>query len=186
MDEVLETLALADRADDRVSTFSGGMKRRLNLGVGIVHEPRILFSTNRPPASIRNRATTFSKRSAGSTPGITIVYTSHYMEEVQSLCTRVGILDHGELIACDSVTNLLHRLRGQIHFHLTEVPESLTERLHAMPDVNVRRQDGQDFVLSARDVPRRCCTWRRSFPNWASSRRRSKRTNRTWNESSCT
>src|SRR5206468_6484342 len=95
-DEVLEAIALADRADDRVQTYSGGMKRRLNLGVAIMHRPRLLFldepTTGVDPQS-RNRI--FEEVRRLNRAGVTVVYTSHYMEEVQALCKRVGILDHG-------------------------------------------------------------------------------------------
>jgi ABC-2 type transport system ATP-binding protein len=76
------------------------------------------------------------------------------MEEVQALCTRVGILDHGELIACDTVPNLLHRLKGQIRFEFDEVPAGLAERLDHMPDVTVKKSDHKGFVVSAHDVPK--------------------------------
>ena len=152
--EVLDAIALADRADDRVQTFSGGMKRRLNLGVSIMHEPRLLFldepTTGVDPQS-RNRI--FEEVRRLNALGMTIIYTSHYMEEVQALCTRVGILDHGELVACDTVQNLLHRLDGQIVFRMDSVPDLLPARLQEVPGVKVRRLDGDRFELSCTDVP---------------------------------
>jgi ABC-2 type transport system ATP-binding protein len=155
VDEVLKTLALADRADDRVSTFSGGMKRRLNLGVGIMHRPRILFldepTTGVDPQS-RNRI--FEEVRRLNRDGMTILYTSHYMEEVQALCTRIGILDQGKLIACDTLPNLLHLLEGQIRFQMEPVPDGLAERLQQMDDLTVRKQDGRGFLVSSRDVPK--------------------------------
>jgi len=171
IDEVLKTLALADRADDRVSTFSGGMKRRLNLGVSIMHQPRILFldepTTGVDPQS-RNRI--FEEVRRLNRHGMTIVYTSHYMEEVQALCTRIGILDQGKLIACDTLPNLLHQLEGQILFQIEPVPDGLAERLQQMTDVTVRRQDGRGFLVSSRDVPKALLHMARSSPTWASSR----------------
>ena len=105
VDEVLEFTALARRADDRVGTYSGGMKRRLNLGAAVVHRPRMLLSwTSRRPASTRSRATTSSRRSGPlNAAGVTVIYTSHYMEEVQALCPRIAIMDHGRVIACDTL-----------------------------------------------------------------------------------
>jgi ABC-2 type transport system ATP-binding protein len=154
IDEVLETTALADRADDRVQTFSGGMKRRLNLGVSIMHEPRLLFldepTTGVDPQS-RNRIFEEVRRLNGL--GMTIIYTSHYMEEVQALCNRVGILDHGQLIAQDSVEHLLHRLEGQIQFRMDVVPETLPARLRELTGVKIESSNGDKFVLSCDDVP---------------------------------
>ena len=154
VEEVLDAIALADRANDRVQTFSGGMKRRLNLGASIMHEPRLLFldepTTGVDPQS-RNRIFEEVRRLNGL--GMTIIYTSHYMEEVQSLCTRVGILDHGELIAYDTVQNLLHRLEGQIVFRMNSVPEMLPARLQEVPGVKMRRFDGDRFELTCGDVP---------------------------------
>ena len=89
---------------DRVAEYSGGMKRRLNIAAALVHEPSVSCSTNPPSASIRSRATpssTASKRSGRE--GRTVVYTTHYMEEAARLCDRVGIIDHGRLLALDTV-----------------------------------------------------------------------------------
>ncbi len=84
---------------------------------------------------------------------MTIIYTSHYMEEVQALCRRVGILDHGQLIAQDTVQNLLHRLEGQILFRMEHVPEGLTARLRELAGVRMEQSNGDKFVLSCGDVP---------------------------------
>jgi ABC-2 type transport system ATP-binding protein len=153
-DEVLETIGLADRADDRVQTFSGGMKRRLNLGVAIVHSPRLLFldepTTGVDPQS-RNRIFEEVRRLNAS--GTTIVYTSHYMEEVQALCSRIGILDAGKLIACDTLPHLLRLLEGLIRFYLKTIPDGLLERLKALPRVKVEQLDKHQFQLSSADVP---------------------------------
>jgi ABC-2 type transport system ATP-binding protein len=153
-DELLEAFALTDRANDRVQTFSGGMKRRLNLGVAIMHQPRLLFldeaTTGVDPQS-RNRI--FEEVRRLNNNGMTIVYTSHYMEEVQALCTRIGILDHGDLIACDTLPNLLNLLEGQIRFRLETIPDSLSDKLTSLGKVKVERLDHYQFVLSTSDVP---------------------------------
>lgn len=137
-DEVLEAIALADRADDRVNTFSGGMKRRLNLGVAILHGPKLLFldepTTGVDPQS-RNRI--FEEVRRLNSTGMTIVYTSHYMEEVQALCSRVGILDHGKFIACDTLPKLLHSLASRIRFQLPNLSAELKARIAALPGVTI-------------------------------------------------
>ncbi len=153
-DEILEAFALTDRANDRVQTFSGGMKRRLNLGVAIMHSPRLLFldeaTTGVDPQS-RNRI--FEEVRRLNANGMTIVYTSHYMEEVQALCSRIGILDNGKLIACDTLPNLLNRLEGQIHIRLDHLTDSVMERMQSLPDAKVEKVDHQQFLISTADVP---------------------------------
>ena len=138
IDQVLETIALGDRAKDRVNTFSGGMKRRLNLGVSILHKPKLLLldepTTGVDPQS-RNRI--FEEVRRLNADGTTIVYTSHYMEEVQALCSRIGILDGGKLIACDTVPKLLRLLEGRIRLRLAEVPPAFRQRIQNLANMKL-------------------------------------------------
>lgn len=105
--EVLEIVGLSDRAKDRIETFSGGMKRRINIGAAILHHPDLLIM-DEPTVGIdpqsRNHILETVKHL--NQAGMTIIYTSHYMEEVEYLCTRIGIIDHGKLIACGTVPQL--------------------------------------------------------------------------------
>jgi ABC-2 type transport system ATP-binding protein len=151
VDEVLEAVALLDRADDRAATFSGGMKRRLNLGAALVHRPRVLY-LDEPTVGVdpQSRNHIFEGVRRLNAAGTTIIYTSHYMEEVQALCSRVGILDHGRLIACDTLPALLQTLDGVIRFRIPQVPPGLLERLAAMPAKLSRTDDA--FELHAADV----------------------------------
>jgi ABC-2 type transport system ATP-binding protein len=107
VDEVLEIIGLTDRAKDKINTFSGGMKRRVNIGAAILHKPEILIM-DEPTVGIdpqsRNHILDTVKRL--NQEGMTIIYTSHYMEEVEYLCERIGIIDHGELIACGTLRDL--------------------------------------------------------------------------------
>ncbi len=113
IEEVLASIGLEERADRRVDTFSGGMKRRLNLGVGLVHQPRLLL-LDEPTTGVdpQSRNHIFEEIRRIHAAGVTVVYTSHYMEEVQALCPRIGIIDHGKLIACDTLPALLQHLDG--------------------------------------------------------------------------
>src|SRR5205823_3807738 len=124
VERILRAIGLPDRADQRAGAFSGGMKRRLNLGASLVHEPKILLldepTTGVDPQSRNHIFEEVRRLNAG---GMTIVYTSHYMEEVQALCPRVGIIDHGKLIACDSVTNLLGQLSSRLRLSVRTFPE---------------------------------------------------------------
>lgn len=115
--EVLGTVGLADRADQRAATFSGGMKRRLNLGCGLMHRPKILF-LDEPTVGVdpQSRNYIFEGVRRLNAAGTAIVYTSHYMEEVQALCSRVAILDAGRLIACDALQKLLRTIGGRVRF----------------------------------------------------------------------
>ena len=103
VDDALHVVALTDRADDPVETFSGGMKRRVNIAAGLVHHPKLLF-LDEPTVGVdpQSRNHIFeSVMRLNRERGMSIVYTSHYMEEVELLCNRVAIIDQGEIIALD-------------------------------------------------------------------------------------
>jgi ABC-2 type transport system ATP-binding protein len=141
--EVLLAVGLEDRSRQRAGTFSGGMKRRLNLGAALVHDPRLLL-LDEPTSGVdpQSRNRIFEEVRRLHQQGITIVYTSHYMEEVQALCPRIGIIDHGRLIACDSLENLLHQLRGLIRFRVPAMTPALRERIGKLPDSQLTERDG--------------------------------------------
>ena len=105
--EVLEQIGLADKANQRIKTFSGGMKRRVNIGVGLLHRPRLLFM-DEPTVGIdpQSRRAILDSVKALNRQGMTVLYTTHYMEEAQELSDRVGIIDHGELIALGTQAEL--------------------------------------------------------------------------------
>jgi ABC-2 type transport system ATP-binding protein len=107
VDEVLEQIGLADKAGNRVKTYSGGMKRRVNIGVGLLHKPSLLFM-DEPTVGIdpQSRRAILDSVKALNQQGMTVLYTTHYMEEAEELSDRVGILDHGELIALGTQAEL--------------------------------------------------------------------------------
>ena len=98
--EVLEVTGLADRADERTSEFSGGMKRRLNIGIALLHKPRLLV-LDEPTVGVdpQSRNAILGNVEALSGAGMAVLYTTHYMEEAERLCDRVGIIDEGEIKA---------------------------------------------------------------------------------------
>jgi ABC-2 type transport system ATP-binding protein len=151
--QVLEAIGLADRATERVGRFSGGMKRRLNLGAALVHEPRLLLldepTTGVDPQS-RNHIFEEVRRLAGE--GVAIVYTSHYIEEVQALCSRVGIIDRGRLIACDALDAMLKKIDGLIRFRVPQASPALEERLRAIPGAHLNGKTGEAMELECHDV----------------------------------
>jgi ABC-2 type transport system ATP-binding protein len=113
VDDVLEVVGLDDRADDRVEEYSGGMKRRLNIGVGLLHRPRLLL-LDEPTVGVdpqsRNAILESVARLAGA--GMSVLYTTHYMEEAERLCDRVGIIDGGRLEAEGTRRELVARTGG--------------------------------------------------------------------------
>jgi ABC-2 type transport system ATP-binding protein len=111
--EVLTLIGLADRGRDKASTFSGGMKRRLNFGCGIVHRPRVLL-LDEPTAGVdpQSRVRLLELVREQATGGTTVIYTTHYMEEAQELCDRIAIVDHGKLLAIGTLEEL-RRLVGE-------------------------------------------------------------------------
>jgi ABC-2 type transport system ATP-binding protein len=155
VEHILTAIALLDRADQRAGAFSGGMKRRLNLGASLVHEPKILLldepTTGVDPQSRNHIFEEVRRLNAG---GMTIVYTSHYMEEVQALCPRVGIIDHGKLIACDSVANLLGQLPSRLRLSVRALPEKARAHLQALDGVRVLTPNEQTVEIECRDVKR--------------------------------
>ena len=110
----LDFAELNERAKDRVKTFSGGMKRRLNLAVALVHDPQILF-LDEPTVGVdpQSRNHIFSRVEELKSLGRTIIYTTHYMEEAQRLCDRVAIMDRGKILDLDRVDALINRHGGR-------------------------------------------------------------------------
>ncbi len=110
----LELAGLEDVRFDRVSTFSGGMKRRLNLAVAIIHEPQLVL-LDEPTVGVdpQSRIAIFERVSMLKEAGCTVVYTTHYMEEAQRLCDRIAIVDSGRLIGLDTVPRLIQEHGGQ-------------------------------------------------------------------------
>ena len=104
MDAALELTGLADRVNDRVNTFSGGMKRRLNLAAALLHDPLILL-LDEPTVGVdpQSRGAIFANLEELKRKGKVLVYTTHYMEEAERLCDRILIVDHGKVVANDTL-----------------------------------------------------------------------------------
>ncbi|MFL5328895.1 MAG: ABC transporter ATP-binding protein [Gemmataceae bacterium] len=144
IDEVLHAVGLIVRRGDRVVTFSGGMKRRLNLAAAVLHRPKILF-LDEPTAGVdpQSRNHIFQEVRRLNAAGTTIVYTSHYMEEVQALCPRVGIIDAGRLVRCEPVSELLKLESTRVRFRTNSSKADLSKILQGIPAVlDARLDDG--------------------------------------------
>ncbi len=111
MGEALELVGLADRAKDKVKTFSGGMKRRLNLAAALLHDPQILL-LDEPTVGVdpQSRNAIFENLETLKQRGKTLLYTTHYMEEAERLCDRAVIMDHGRVIADNTLPGLYRML----------------------------------------------------------------------------
>ena len=147
--ELLELVGLTEHAGKRVEHYSGGMKRRLNLAVGLLSEPRLLM-LDEPTVGVdpQSRNAIFEDIQALNRQGLTILYTTHYMEEAELLCHRVAIMDEGQIIALDTPHNLINTLgTGLIHVGVKDVDEEMLARLRALPQVKAvaRRDDTLAF-----------------------------------------
>jgi len=137
VDDVLRIVALTERADEAVDKYSGGMKRRVNIAAGLLHQPRLLF-LDEPTVGVDPQSRNHIFESVlrlNRERGMSIIYTSHYMEEVELLCNRVAIVDQGRIIALDTVKNLTALLAGVIHVGLRQVGDDLLAQLAALPAV---------------------------------------------------
>ena len=138
VDDVLQIVALTERADQAIDKYSGGMKRRVNIAAGLIHQPRLLF-LDEPTVGVdpQSRNQIFeSVTHLNRERGMSVVYTSHYMEEVETLCNRVAIIDQGEIIALDTIKNLIAILGGGvIQIGLTQVHDALLAEISTLPGV---------------------------------------------------
>lgn len=153
VDEVLAQIGMREKSNQRVKTYSGGMKRRVNIGVGLLHQPRILFmdepTVGIDPQSRRNILDSIKELNR---QGMTILYTTHYMEEAEELSHRVGIIDHGQLIALGAQAELTKMIGQQdtLRLHLAEGAdaEALAAALRTLPNVlQVSTRDRELILL---------------------------------------
>ncbi len=160
VEEVLEQIGLVDKAKDRVKTYSGGMKRRVNIGVGLLHKPRLLFM-DEPTVGIdpQSRRAILDTVKDLNKKGMTVLYTTHYMEEAEELSNRVGIIDHGELIAIGTQKELTTQVGETetlvLHIGENEDPEALVTSFKTIKEVleaNVINNEISVITPSAKDV----------------------------------
>lgn len=138
VEDVLRVVALTERADGVVDKFSGGMKRRVNIAAGLVHQPRLLF-LDEPTVGVDPQSRNHIFESVlrlNRERGMSVVYTSHYMEEVETLCNRAAIIDQGRIIALDTIKNLIAMLGGGVvYVGVNHVDEADLAELAALPAV---------------------------------------------------
>jgi ABC-2 type transport system ATP-binding protein len=151
VNEVLEVIGLSDRANDRVGKYSGGMKRRVNIGVALLHKPKVIYM-DEPTVGIdpQSRRNILDSVVALKDQGMTVLYTTHYMEEAQELSDHIAIMDHGKLIACGTNDELVRLVGGQTRIDLTVNidPGKMADAWRSIPGAErVTVDDGQIGVL---------------------------------------
>ena len=156
--ELLHAVDLEQWADKPVKMFSGGMRRRLEIARGLVHEPKIFFldepTTGLDPVS---RVAVWEMLSRLKREReLTILMTTHYMDEADKLCDRIAIVDHGKVVALDSPLKLKASIPGKniLEVSFSEIPNNWTETIRALPDVAELKADDHVYRLSSNNGPR--------------------------------
>jgi ABC-2 type transport system ATP-binding protein len=151
VDEALEFVALTDRQRDKPSSFSGGMKRRLNIACAIMHHPKLIIM-DEPTVGIDPQSRNHILESVRklNKMGSTIIYTSHYMEEVAAISTRVGIIDHGHLIACGTEEELRSKAAQEekIVIQVDKLDQAAIQELNEHPRINQVTAQNQSIEIS--------------------------------------
>jgi ABC-2 type transport system ATP-binding protein len=152
VDEVLETIGLADRAKDYIKKYSGGMKRRVNIGVALLHKPKVIYM-DEPTVGIdpQSRRNILDSVVTLKNHGMTVLYTTHYMEEAQELSDHIAIMDSGKLIAYGTNSELV-KIVGQMDRITLTINTESTRVLDAWKKVpgvkQVTAEDGAMIVLA--------------------------------------
>jgi ABC-2 type transport system ATP-binding protein len=156
--ELLEAVDLEQWADKPVKNFSGGMRRRLEIARGLVHEPNIFFldepTTGLDPASRIGVWEMLMKLKKGR--DLTILLTTHYMDEADKLCDRIAIVDHGKLVALDSPLKLKASIPGNniLEISFARVPEGWSETLKNLPEVQSVKAEDHVYRIGSNNGPR--------------------------------
>ena len=151
VEEVLEIVGLADRKKDRVDTYSGGMKRRINIGIALLHKPAVIIM-DEPTVGIdpQSRRNILDNVKALNREGMTVLYTTHYMEEAQEISDRIAIMDQGEIIASGTHEELVKLVEEQDRIDLTvnKDPTQLTDLWQKIDGVHkISTQNGKVTLL---------------------------------------
>lgn len=155
--EILERTGLVDRANDKVKTFSGGMKRRLNIGCALMHQPQLIIM-DEPTVGVdpQSRRHIFQLIRQLKEEGKTVIYASHYMEEIETLCDYIALIDRGKIIEKGSKTELLSRYAKPAVYIKGEIPDEW------FSDLDFQQKDGGWIIHTTNplsllaDLAKRC------------------------------
>ena len=157
-DELLRRIGLADRPKDQVKKFSGGMKRRLNFACALLHRPKVLL-LDEPTVGVdpQSRVALLDLVREEVQLGTCVLYTTHYMEEAEALCDRVGIIDHGHLIAQGTLGELrkLHGERDLLRLSGVFDPARLAEGLRGLSDIEIVLSTPEQLTLAMANASQR-------------------------------
>jgi ABC-2 type transport system ATP-binding protein len=166
IDQALEWSALTDRASERTKTLSGGMKRRLNMAAGVLHKPRILL-LDEPTVGVdpQSRERIYSMIETLRDGGVSLIYTTHYMEEAERLCDRIAVIDHGRIIAQGTKDELVRSTIGTGREIIIDTADGQRiSQLIDHPDQMLRvMKDVEARGLAVRDVTMRMPTLEKVF-----------------------
>ncbi len=155
IEEVAEVIGLNGRLKDRVDKYSGGMKRRLNIGAALLHKPELLIM-DEPTVGIdpQSRNHILDTVLELNRQGMTIIYTSHYMEEVEYLCSRICIMDQGKIIASGTQEELVELIKGetQVSLKLDKLDKDILERLRLIRGVAKAELVLDEIAISGENV----------------------------------
>ncbi len=153
IEQALGLVGLSERAKDRVSTFSGGMKRRLNLAAALLHDPDVLL-LDEPTVGVdpQSRNAIFDNLETLKAQGKTLVYTTHYMEEAERLCDRIVIVDHGQVIANDTLAGLYRQLPVSNKLLIDLENPIDPEGIRGLPGVTAVEMQNNRLSVSLRDL----------------------------------
>lgn len=154
VDYILQLTGLHETADHRPATFSGGMKRRLNFGIALLHQPRFVV-LDEPTVGIdpQSRSHLLDGVRELSSQGVGVLYATHYMEEIEAVCQRVAIMDRGRLLSQGTLDELLDRGRGRIRIRVPRTTAELTVRLREIAEVNLESDGGMTVYIKKSDLP---------------------------------
>jgi len=156
--EALELIGLEDRARDPVRSFSGGMKRRLNFACGILHRPAVLL-LDEPAVGVdpQSRVRLLELVREQARGGVCVLYTTHYMEEAEALCDRLGVLDRGKLVAQGTLEELRAMLgeRDLLRVNGSFPVEAARQALAGIEGLEILQADGTEIVAALAEGPRR-------------------------------
>lgn len=154
-ERVLALVGLSERARDKAGEFSGGMKRRLNLAAALMHDPQVIL-LDEPTVGVdpQSRNAIFDNLETLKSLGKTLLYTTHYMEEAARLCDRIAIMDHGRVIADDTLDGLLRRapVSNFVNIHLTDETFAELAALRILPGVEEAELTGARLRLGLRTL----------------------------------